>query len=104
MFAFVTVGSTRFDALVQCIFTPSTLSALQRKGYSNVVVQCGNSDSEFADSVEQGASLTVQKEGVSIEIWQFRPSLQAEYERADLVISHAGMMHLRRHMVASHRA
>lgn len=103
MFAFVSVGSTRFDALVQCILSPSTLSALQRKGYSNVVVQCGNSDFEFADSVKQGASLTWEKEGVSIEIWKFRPSLRAEYERADLVISHAGMMHVHRHMVGLQR-
>jgi beta-1,4-N-acetylglucosaminyltransferase len=37
--------------------------------------------------------LHIEKDGISIEIWKFKPSLQEEYERADLVISHAGMPH-----------
>lgn len=91
MLAFVTVGSTQFDALVQAILSPSVLSTLRRKGYNQLVVQCGNSDFELASSIRGGGQLDVEREGIDIELWKFKPTLQREYEKADLVISHAGM-------------
>ncbi|KAG6865022.1 hypothetical protein C0991_005568 [Blastosporella zonata] len=90
MLAFVTVGSTRFDSLVQSVLSPPVLSALRLKGYTQLVVQCGNSIFELASSISDGGQLAVKKEGVAIELWKFKPTLQNEYERADLVISHAG--------------
>ncbi|KAF9069852.1 glycosyl transferase [Rhodocollybia butyracea] len=91
MLAFVTIGSTRFDDLVQSVFSPTVLSSLLQKGYTHIVVQCGNSEFPYAHLLAGGEELfQVEKEGVSIECWKFKPSLQMDYDRADLVISHAG--------------
>lgn len=90
MLAFVTVGSTRFDSLVQSVLSPPILSTLRLKGYTKLVVQCGNSNFELASSISGERSLAVEREGVDIELWKFKPTLQKEYETADLVISHGG--------------
>ena len=38
---FVTVGSTQIDDLVKAALSDTTLEALRRKGYDELVVQCG---------------------------------------------------------------
>jgi beta-1,4-N-acetylglucosaminyltransferase len=93
MLVFVTVGSTRFDALIHKVLSEPVLSSLRQKGYKTLVVQSGNSEYDVNRKAFSGETLTVEKEkdGVHIEIWQFKPSLLADYERADLVISHAGL-------------
>ena len=83
----VTVGSTRFDALVQTALSPPVLRVLRRRNYCKLIVQCGNSDFDLKDSTP----LTLHDEGVDIEVWTFKASLLDDYRRADLVISHAGM-------------
>ncbi|KAK7467034.1 N-acetylglucosaminyldiphosphodolichol N-acetylglucosaminyltransferase catalytic subunit alg13 [Stygiomarasmius scandens] len=88
MLAFVTVGSTRFDSLVNRVLSDAILSALRDRGYTKLVVQCGNSEFAYAHLLEPETRL--EQNGVSIELWKFKPSLQEEYERADLVVSHAG--------------
>ena len=40
---FVTVGSTKFDALVEAVLSDPVLDALRRKGYVRLAVQSGNS-------------------------------------------------------------
>ena len=90
MHAFVTVGSTRFDALIQAVFTEDVLSCLCRKGYTNLVVQCGKSTFELASAIRDGATHKLSRAGVDIEFWSYKPSLQEEYEKVDLIISHAG--------------
>ena len=92
MHAFVTVGSTRFDTLVQAIFTEDVLSSLYRKGYTRLVVQCGNSTFELASTIKNGNTYRMNRAGVDIEFWSYKPSLQEDYEKADLVISHAGRL------------
>ena len=91
MRAFVTVGSTRFDALVQRILSDALVDVLRKKGYSTIVVQCGNSDFDTGQYIQEGDlwTHTIGGGGV-VEVWRFKPSLQEEYEQADLVISHAG--------------
>jgi len=90
MHAFVTVGSTRFDTLIQAVFTEDILSSLCRKGYTNLVVQCGNSTFELAFAIQNGDTHKMSRAGVDIEFWMYKSSLQEDYEKADLVISHAG--------------
>ena len=92
MHAFVTVGSTRFDTLVQAIFMEDVLSSLCRKGYTRLVVQCGNSTFELASAIKNGNTHRTNRAGVDIEFWSYKPSLQEDYEKADLVISHAGRL------------
>lgn len=90
MLAFLTVGSTRFDSLVSFVFGDTFLSSLRRKGFTSLVVQCGNSAFELANNIRNGERQTLKKAGVDIEYWKFQPSLEEEYQKADLVISHAG--------------
>ncbi|KAJ7098044.1 glycosyltransferase family 1 protein [Mycena belliarum] len=90
MLVFVTVGTFHFDLLVQTVLSDPVLRALQSKGYTDLVVQCGNSEFELAAAVAQEQTVHLQKHGVDIELWKFKPSLEADYRRADLVIGHAG--------------
>lgn len=91
MLAFITVGSTKFDALVQAIFSQPVLAALRLKGYTTLIIQCGKSVVDVNSSTTAvGDTITLRKEGIDIEMWSFKPSLEGEYDRADLVISHAG--------------
>ncbi|KAG7452633.1 uncharacterized protein BT62DRAFT_998658 [Guyanagaster necrorhizus] len=90
MLVFVTVGSTRFDALVQAVLSDRVLAALSQAGCTAVVVQCGNSHFAHTHSIQNGETLNTQQQNVTIEMYKFKPSLDSDYERADMVISHAG--------------
>ncbi|KAH9484025.1 tRNA (carboxymethyluridine(34)-5-O)-methyltransferase [Psilocybe cubensis] len=90
MLAFVTVGSTRFDSLISAIFTKTVLLSFRTKGYTNLVVQCGNSAFEFSTAIQDNQTHRMERAGVDIEFYKFKPSLQEDYEKADLVVSHAG--------------
>jgi len=83
---FVSVGSTHFDSLVDAVLSDETLERLYEKGYRQIVIQAGESgrklvqpDSSWANKFE-------------IDIWKYKPSLTEEFEQADLVISHAGVL------------
>lgn len=90
MRVFITVGSTKFDALVEAALSQPVLNALTQKGYSDVVIQCGNSQVDDAFSPRDGER-NVRRYGVNIDVWRFKPSLDVEYDVADLVIGHAGL-------------
>jgi beta-1,4-N-acetylglucosaminyltransferase len=92
MRAFVTVGSTRFDDLVQQATTEDVLLSLSRGGYSEVCVQCGNSSFEFSSLIGDGSVYNFERAGVFVSCWKFKPTLEDEFERADLIISHAGKL------------
>ncbi len=92
MRAFVTVGSISFDSLITEIFSSRTLNALKDRGYTTLIVQCGTSTFAHAASVSNGETASLELEGVAIELWKFKPSLNDEYEKADLVIGHAGQI------------
>jgi beta-1,4-N-acetylglucosaminyltransferase len=85
----VTVGSTKFDALVGAALSQPVLDALTQKGYSDVVVQCGNSQVDWFGPTE--GERNVHRHGLNINLWRFKPSLEEEYDAADLVIGHAGL-------------
>jgi beta-1,4-N-acetylglucosaminyltransferase len=85
----VTVGSTRFDSLVEAAFSQPVLNTLTQKGYSHVIIQCGTSrvDDTFSPTDRER---NFRRHGVNIDVWRFKPSLDEEYDAADLVIGHAG--------------
>jgi UDP-N-acetylglucosamine transferase subunit ALG13 len=87
----ITVGSTRFDALVKAALSQPVLNALTQKGYSDVVIQCGNSQVEDDAFSPTERERNVRRYGVNIDVWRFKPSLDEEYDAADLVIGHAGL-------------
>ncbi|XP_026748965.1 UDP-N-acetylglucosamine transferase subunit ALG13 homolog [Galleria mellonella] len=78
---FVTVGTTRFDLLVNTIFKPSTLEALKRIGCKDIILQIGNSDFEIGK---------YERNGVVIDVYRLKDSIQEDIHKADLIISHAG--------------
>ncbi|KAH7889456.1 glycosyltransferase 28 [Phlebopus sp. FC_14] len=82
MLVFVTVGSTKFDALVQAAISKPVLDELEKKGYTRMVLQRGHSD--------LGKDVAQDEHRMQIETWKFKPTIQADIERADLVVSHAG--------------
>lgn len=75
----VTVGTTRFDALIEVIFSEPAVEALRKAGYTRWRVQHG------ASPVPNTMPPTIQ-----IEAFPYRPDLKADFEWADLVIGHAG--------------
>lgn len=83
MQAFVTVGSTKFDDLIDAIASEQLLARLFARGYTRLVVQHGNS--KLPKSFQTGAS-----QDVEVISWSFKPNLTEEYHAADLIISHAG--------------
>lgn len=94
MLVFVTVGSTAFDALVDSVLSEEVLSCLLKKGCTTLVVQRGKSVDELSSTNDSGMAWKSPKDGMKIEIWQYKQSLQTEYECADLIISHAGEQQL----------
>ncbi|KAH9856949.1 glycosyltransferase family 1 protein [Lenzites betulinus] len=91
MHVFLTVGSTRFDALVHAALAPPVLDVLRALGYRSLDVQCGNSDFDTAPFTQHAPDHWQRTDGaLDINVWRFKPSLKDDYERADLIISHAG--------------
>lgn len=88
--AFVTVGSTRFDALVHALQTDAVLAALHKRGISSLTVQGGEAVKEFSPEQLQAITASGSQYEIDVEAWAYKPTLQEDYERADLVISHAG--------------
>ena len=43
MHVFVTVGTTRFDKLIQTVLAPQVLQRLKERGYTSLTLQTGNS-------------------------------------------------------------
>lgn len=83
MRVFVTVGATTsFDLLVEAILSDRVRKTLLDKGYDQLVIQVGPS--------ERYHDLQEERDGLTIQLWKFKPSLKKDLEASDLVISHAG--------------
>lgn len=83
MAALITVGSTRFDALVDTVLTEDCVRAFRSRGYTQLTIQYGNSrwTRPRREWVEQG---------IHISAFTFKPSLSEDIKNAELVVSHAG--------------
>ncbi|CAG09783.1 unnamed protein product, partial [Tetraodon nigroviridis] len=78
---FVTVGTTRFDELIESITSPVNVQVLKDRGYERLVLQVGQGSLlPAADSCPH----------ISLEAYRFKGSIADDIEQADLVISHAG--------------
>lgn len=98
--AFVTVGSTRFDALIIALFSPATLSTLRSLGVTHLTAQHGGS------ALPAGyASACVEAE-ISVSTFAYAADISPYMRSADLVVSHAGAgtlfeaLHMRKRVVA----
>ncbi|BGO92064.1 hypothetical protein NBRC10512_000795 [Rhodotorula toruloides] len=82
----LTVGSTRFDALVASSFDSTSLSSLASLGIQHVLAQVGNST--LPAGWKEGTRTTQQ--GLQVEVVRFLGDLEERAGRTDLVVSHAG--------------
>jgi len=83
MEVFVTVGTTKFEQLIQALDQDATITALASKGYRKITVQRGTGVNTLSNALWQ-------KMNFEVEVWASKPSIQEELSRATLIISHAG--------------
>ena len=78
---FVTVGTTKFDKLIEAITSKVGLDWMVSRGYRSLKIQYG-----------KGKKPSVESNGlqIAIEAYDFLPSLDDDMCKADLIISHAG--------------
>lgn len=84
---FVTVGSTKFDALIKALDTPKVAEELATLGFTDLIIQLGAGDYR---PQQTSARLNTKNVGLNIEWFEFTPSIGQYLSTADVVISHAG--------------
>jgi beta-1,4-N-acetylglucosaminyltransferase len=77
---FVSVGTTKFDALVQAVDQLSFIQKLKDLGFESMLIQIGKGEYKP----------TNQMPGFSCEFYDFKSDLTPDIKNASLVISHAG--------------
>ncbi|KAF4317171.1 hypothetical protein BBO99_00006761 [Phytophthora kernoviae] len=80
MHAFVTVGTTKFEALIEALDTDACLSALVARGFNSLRLQIGHGDHIPRMSFP----------GLELSYYRHDPQYKQDVNRADLIISHAG--------------
>lgn len=83
--AFVTVGSTRFDALVAGATCWETLDAFHAHGVRKLVVQYGAGSAPEAAALGRCAQRSIQ-----VEMFRWEPDIGARLQSAWIVLSHGG--------------
>ncbi|TYZ65564.1 hypothetical protein PybrP1_004872 [[Pythium] brassicae (nom. inval.)] len=84
MSVFVTVGTTKFDALVRAVDSDECLAALAARGYSRVLLQIGHG--EYTPLARRADAAP----GVQVTHYRHSAQYKQDVAGADLVISHAG--------------
>lgn len=84
---FVTVGTTRFDKLVQAVTSTTGLEWMTSNGYNSLTVQYGTGEKVEPDSAFVSSD---GRRTLKIKAYGFQPSLDEDMRKADLIISHAG--------------
>lgn len=79
---FVTVGTTLFEALVEAVLTEGALQWMVDNKYTHLIVQYGKG--------HKPVLLTNCTDLLEIELYDFKPSLNEDMQKADLILCHAG--------------
>ena len=88
---FVTVGSTKFESLINKLLTNEILSILKSHQFTDIKLQCGNGvHAEKQLNFSQSSPVAFIKEGIKISAYDYKSSIKEDMESADLIISHAG--------------
>lgn len=87
---FVTVGTTKFDMLIEAVDDPAVASALAARGYTHLIMQIGSALYQPHRLFPAGQPSNVLENGLNVQYFDFAPSLAAHMAEADLIISHAG--------------
>jgi beta-1,4-N-acetylglucosaminyltransferase len=85
---FVTVGTTRFDALVAAASHPHFLAAAGRLGYDRVLIQHGHGPAPAAPAPAAAAAPSPAR--AALASYSLKPDIGADVRGAALVVSHAG--------------
>nr|CCA17259.1 UDPNacetylglucosamine transferase subunit putative [Albugo laibachii Nc14] len=83
MKVFVTVGTTKFDALIRVLDQKECLRALYGHGYREITMQIGHGTYVPRGTLEDASDL-------KISYYRHNPHYKQDLVKADLVISHAG--------------
>lgn len=78
----MTVGSTKFDELIEEVDDDSFLSTIASLGYKGIHIQYGRG---------QYIPHKAKSKDTEVVAFDFKESLQKEIKEASLVISHAGI-------------
>nr|XP_002734333.2 PREDICTED: UDP-N-acetylglucosamine transferase subunit ALG13 homolog [Saccoglossus kowalevskii] len=78
---FVTVGTTKFDALVEAVSSPSIRRQLESLGFTRLVLQIGRGQYEPESFI---------KPNFRMDVYRFKDSIADDIKGASLIISHAG--------------
>jgi beta-1,4-N-acetylglucosaminyltransferase len=83
----VTVGSTRFDQLIEKLLSDQSMNQIIDSGFSKLIMQIGSSsyDEERLSQLKEYCSHDLE-----FEVYDYKPSISEDIERADVVIGHAG--------------
>eukprot|EP00878_Enallax_costatus_P004757 GHUV01005007.1.p1 GENE.GHUV01005007.1~~GHUV01005007.1.p1 ORF type:complete len:184 (+),score=62.05 GHUV01005007.1:120-671(+) len=87
---FVTVGTTKFEALIRAVDAPQFAAALVAKGYNRLVIQKGAGAYSPTNLVPAGSTAADHPSGLRVEYFEFSSSLAEYITSAALIISHAG--------------
>lgn len=89
---FVTVGSTKFELLIDTVLSERTMGVLERNGIERIVMQVGNgkhNDQELAE-LKRDETKKFYRGKIEVVAYMYKSSLRDDLLSADLVISHAG--------------
>ena len=75
------MGTTRFDKLISSVTSKIALEWMESQGFTSLTIQYGRGQKPESSDISSS---------VKIQSYDFRPSLKADMEDADLIISHAG--------------
>lgn len=90
---FVTVGSTKFELLIDTVLSERILSVLERNGIERIVMQVGNGkheDPDLAELKKRDETKKFYRGKIEVVAYMYKSSLREDLLGADLVISHAG--------------
>lgn len=86
----VTVGTTKFDALVEAVDSHNVADVLVARGYTRLIIQKGAGKHHIQTLIPLGSQHHQLSNGLHVEVFEFAPSLADYMQAADLIISHAG--------------
>ena len=88
---FVTVGSTKFERLIDRLLDEDILNILNKYSFNKMIIQMGNGKHKLLNIEDGKISIDlVAKNNIKINAYEYKPSIRQDLEQADLVISHAG--------------
>lgn len=84
---FVTVGSTKFDKLIDKLlsWSPDSAKQLTHLGFARLLIQAGRSEHD-----PQQVAQLMKNYNTEIEIYDYKNSIIDDIKAADVVIGHAG--------------